>query len=458
HAFQAFSFIGLIASLVSLPSHLNSSNIGLCAFLIWAGLISLIQFVNAIVWEQSVENVAAVWCDLSTKLLIGASAGIPAAALCAMRRVYYGFSSKSAVPSRGAKIGDYVICISLPVLAMVIHILVQPRRFDILEQVGCNLATLLFLEPLPLFLGLWTFGFSVSVIRRVFADRLEQSRLTSRTLRLAAFALLVTILTDAIAIFTIYFSFKQGIHPLSELEGQRNFSRVDQFTTWRDDKAWSAKIELIRWFYPLIAIVFFGMFSKTSDNQTLPSFMDKRRPALKKIRLTTIFDRNGPQSPRNTTVISSIASPTSSQPSKYNFHVSPASSHHGCASPSPTFIDLPPPSLSRASAISQTSHVTHPSAYSFTTIESAELYCGRIYVTEDGTEYTRPATPPPFQGHSIVYPETSTSIIEVARPSSPTRVGFHRSLSPATSVSVLAPGDKSGAKGMITVEVRREEL
>lgn len=71
----------------------------------WAGFASLIQFIDSVVWNGTMENVAPVWCDISelqtrslrlfadpgvlaTKFIIGAGIGIPAASLCINRRLY----------------------------------------------------------------------------------------------------------------------------------------------------------------------------------------------------------------------------------------------------------------------------------------------------------------------------------------------------------------------------------
>ena len=112
--FPVFAFLGFIVALIPFPWHLQAWNAGTCVYMIWAGLASLIQFVNSIIWKGNTEDVAPVWCDIgkpftthhdiisfsfildrhvsssyeATKFVIGAGVGIPASSLCINRRLY----------------------------------------------------------------------------------------------------------------------------------------------------------------------------------------------------------------------------------------------------------------------------------------------------------------------------------------------------------------------------------
>lgn len=80
--FSVFSFLGLILVMIPLPWHLQGTslgfvncscskadgllawNIGTCAYMLWTAIGSLNVFVNSIVWNDSLRNVAPAWCDL----------------------------------------------------------------------------------------------------------------------------------------------------------------------------------------------------------------------------------------------------------------------------------------------------------------------------------------------------------------------------------------------------------
>ena len=40
-------------------------NIGACSFAIWIAVESFTTSINSILWYNSVENIAPVWCDIS---------------------------------------------------------------------------------------------------------------------------------------------------------------------------------------------------------------------------------------------------------------------------------------------------------------------------------------------------------------------------------------------------------
>jgi pheromone a factor receptor len=82
HVFSAFSFITLILVLVPLPWHLEGMqcvpflvqhaddpstawNMGTVIYMGWTSVSLLIYFINSVVWDGNIDNVAPVWCDIS---------------------------------------------------------------------------------------------------------------------------------------------------------------------------------------------------------------------------------------------------------------------------------------------------------------------------------------------------------------------------------------------------------
>lgn len=104
--FPIFAFLGFILALIPLPWHFEAWNSATCYYMIWASLACLNKFVNAVVWANNALDPAPVWCDIcqyqilsleicnayfgiiATRIIIGASVGIPAASLCINRRLY----------------------------------------------------------------------------------------------------------------------------------------------------------------------------------------------------------------------------------------------------------------------------------------------------------------------------------------------------------------------------------
>ncbi|KAJ8589294.1 fungal pheromone STE3G-protein-coupled receptor, partial [Rhizopogon salebrosus TDB-379] len=87
-AFPVLSFLGACLLLIPLPWHFQAFNSGTCLYMIWTALGLLNLSINSIVWRSTAINYAPVWCDISSRLIIGVAVAIPAASLCINRRLY----------------------------------------------------------------------------------------------------------------------------------------------------------------------------------------------------------------------------------------------------------------------------------------------------------------------------------------------------------------------------------
>ena len=95
--------------------------------MVWTGLACLNQFINSIVWNNNAINWAPVWCDISSKFIVGTAVAIPAASLCINRRLYIMASVKSATPTvtkaekRRQIMVDLAIGLGLPIMEMILR-------------------------------------------------------------------------------------------------------------------------------------------------------------------------------------------------------------------------------------------------------------------------------------------------------------------------------------------------
>lgn len=62
--YPVIAFIGFVLALIPLPWHLQSWNSGTCYYMVWTALACLNEFVNAVVWSNTVIDLAPVWCDI----------------------------------------------------------------------------------------------------------------------------------------------------------------------------------------------------------------------------------------------------------------------------------------------------------------------------------------------------------------------------------------------------------
>ncbi|EPQ55600.1 STE3-like pheromone receptor, partial [Gloeophyllum trabeum ATCC 11539] len=282
--FPVFSFLGFILALTPLSWHLQAWNAGTCLYMLWAGLGSLNMFVNAVVWDGRIDNIAPVWCDISTKFFIGAGVGIPAASLCIVRRLYLLSSIRSVNMTKQDKkravIADLAIGLGIPLLIMILRELffVSCHRFDILQDIGCQPATyntlpayfLLFMWP-PL-LGCISFVYAALSLRNFFIRRIQFSQFAtsaqamnaSRYLRLMLLACCEICCTIPIGIYSIYIDNKGvPIAPwVSWSDTHYNFSRVGQVPAliWMNDPSYYTSVQLSRWIFPVCCIIFFALF------------------------------------------------------------------------------------------------------------------------------------------------------------------------------------------------------
>ncbi|KAK1227874.1 a-factor receptor [Marasmius sp. AFHP31] len=279
--FPIFAFITFILALIPLPWHLQQWNAGTCLFMFWTSIVCLIHFVNALIWHGNVRNVAPVWCDISSQIIIASNAGLAAATVCISRRLYMitalrGFYSSKA-ERRRALGKDLSICIGIPLLVCVLHLIVQPYRFDILEDVGCYPATYNTLLAYvlhymwPIAMGLISFIYGCLALRLFHIRRAEISRLMagdkdsaaltiSRYFRLMILALIHVICTIPTGVFAIFHGATQ-MNPYGSYI-RRDWTKVRTILgeEWRADQMWYGMVEINRWMPIFCGVVFFLLF------------------------------------------------------------------------------------------------------------------------------------------------------------------------------------------------------
>ncbi|KAJ7613315.1 fungal pheromone STE3G-protein-coupled receptor, partial [Mycena polygramma] len=205
-------------------------------------------------------DVTPAWCEISIRIMMGASVGLPAASLCINRRLYHIASVRAVVVThaekRRAVLIDSLICGLFPLLYIALQYIVQGHRYDLPVH---------RLLPRPL----------KPCVRslRAFASLLSaHAALTpSRYLRLSALALTDLLLTAPLAAFTI--ALNATVTPISPwlswADTHFDFDRVVQIPrlAWAGAPdghaakgASGIAIELTRWASPACALIFVGFF------------------------------------------------------------------------------------------------------------------------------------------------------------------------------------------------------
>ncbi|EIW83380.1 STE3-domain-containing protein, partial [Coniophora puteana RWD-64-598 SS2] len=113
---------------------------GSVLYIVWTGVMCIVVAVNAIVWNNNVDfdNIGLVWCDITSRLIIGGAVAIPAATLCINRRLHQiltlQYQRDHVVRNT---LVDICIGLGIPGLTVVLYYVVQQYRSGIVEDVGC---------------------------------------------------------------------------------------------------------------------------------------------------------------------------------------------------------------------------------------------------------------------------------------------------------------------------------
>jgi len=279
--FSAFSFIAFVLVTIPLPWHLEAWNTGTCLYMFWAGIGSFNWFINSVIWNKHVKNVAPIWCDISTRIIIAQSIGIPVASLCINRRLYKIASVKTVTVTKTAKrraiVMDLAIGLGLPLLELPLAYVTQGHRFNIYEQAGCFPYThntplaFAFVWTWPLIIGLVSAVYCILTLRAFSKRRSRFKELlaannnlnSNRYFRLMALAGVDLSCTIPMSAYAIAQNISGHIQPWRSWEDTHlHFSRVGLYPAlfWRNDRHVRDSIELSRWSTVVCAFIFFALF------------------------------------------------------------------------------------------------------------------------------------------------------------------------------------------------------
>ncbi|EDR00818.1 STE3-like pheromone receptor [Laccaria bicolor S238N-H82] len=281
-AFPIFAFIAFVLVLIPLPWHFQAWNSGTCLFMIWTAVGCLNLFINSIVWRNNAIDWAPIWCDISSRIIVGLAVAIPAASLCINRRLYKIASCRTVTITRAHKrravMVDLAIGLGLPALQMALQFIVQGHRYDIWEGVGCYPTTvntpaaypLSFLWPIVI--GLISAFYCILTLRAFMLRRAQFAQFVSSTtsltmnryFRLMSLATLELIFNLPINTYGLYLNItSRPIYPWKSWSDiHYDWFTIDTFPSilWRSNSTLSVTLEFSRWSVVFCALLFFGFF------------------------------------------------------------------------------------------------------------------------------------------------------------------------------------------------------
>ncbi|KAI0061262.1 fungal pheromone STE3G-protein-coupled receptor, partial [Artomyces pyxidatus] len=276
-AFSACSFIGFIVSIVPFYWHARGTNVGTCLFMFWSSLGCLNLFIDSCIWKGNTMDVAPVWCDISTRVLIAQNIGIPASILCITRRLYMltDVSGGTSIDKRREAFIDLGIGLGLPILEIGMYYIVQGHRYNIFEDVGCRpiiintVVAFGLVYTWPLVISAVSVAYGLCAIYRFTRHSRELRALLSvdktnkgRNIRLILIAGADIFGSIPISIYNIYCDSTYISPWVSWRYLHSDFSQVEQIpaSVWKANSDMYAGIEETQWVTVACAFVFFTLF------------------------------------------------------------------------------------------------------------------------------------------------------------------------------------------------------
>ncbi|KAJ7195170.1 GPCR fungal pheromone mating factor, partial [Mycena pura] len=251
----------------------------------WLFVSCLSAGVNAIIWAGNTD-VIAVWCDIVTKLKIGANTALPSCCLCLGLQLY-AIAGSLKTPKRGGGgvAMDLSLCWGLPILTMALHYIVQGHRFDVIEDFGCrptiyiSLLSLLLVD-LPavvvsllalIYCGLALFYFSRRrlIFTSIFKNTASDSALsTSRYLRLMSMTMVLGTWNATMTSIGVFVTYSDGLRPwTSWSDVHSNFSRIQFYSLDQLSNGLLVYTYLLWAAVPISSLLFFAFFSFGEDSK-----------------------------------------------------------------------------------------------------------------------------------------------------------------------------------------------
>ncbi|KAF8239214.1 fungal pheromone STE3G-protein-coupled receptor [Tricholoma matsutake] len=284
--FPPIAFIAACSVLFVIPWHWRAGNVATLSIAFWLFITNVIYGVDAVIWGNNVRIVVPVWCDITTKFLIGANVALPAASLCvcihleqvaSIRRVQSTFSDK-----RRRQIIELIVCFGLPTLIMALHYIVQGHRFDIIEEYGCRPTTYfsvlaIFIQYIPpLVLSAASMVYSALALRHFmlrrisFAAHLQNSNsalTTSRYLRLMLMAVVQMLWSAIVTSYTLWFTtISIPIRSWTNwADVHSDWLRIDLYSTLFTPPIVIETYYILWWTIPASTIIFVGFFAFGRD-------------------------------------------------------------------------------------------------------------------------------------------------------------------------------------------------
>ncbi|KAF9261046.1 fungal pheromone STE3G-protein-coupled receptor [Marasmius fiardii PR-910] len=286
--FPPISFLAAAAVLIPLPAQWRVRNVAMLSLIAWLFMLNVILGVDAVVWADNVDIVIPVWCDITTKLQVGANIALPAAFLCICIHLEQISSTRVArctsADRKRRQLFEVLMCVLLPLVYMGLHFIVQGHRFDIIQGHGCRSTTYFSIPSIflisipPLLLLLFSLVYGGLALRHFTAKRVNfasyttQPTLTpSQFLRLVTMSILQMFWTIGVSIYVLWFNVMVApLKPWTTWDKVHlNWLRIDLYAESSIPPAVLRAFYVIWWIIPVSTAIFVLFFAFGEESREI---------------------------------------------------------------------------------------------------------------------------------------------------------------------------------------------
>ncbi|KAH7338565.1 STE-3-like pheromone receptor [Rhizoctonia solani] len=275
------SFICTVLVLIPLPWHWRARNIPTLSLIFWLTVVNFPRGINAIICAGDKLAYVLVWCDITTKLTMGASYAYASAAVCICRNLAHVCSPYYTIPNaaqrRTQTIFEICMCIVWPVIGMALHYVVQGNRFFVMEDFGCQPSIYVSIPAVfivylpPIVCGLATIVYSAISLRWLVHRRTQfqvalpsrpYGMTTERHLRLVALSITLMLSVTSMTVFVFVTNLTQaGLRPWISWDFvHEDWYHINQISkSIPPQSLWDHY--LVGWYtVPFTSVIFFAFF------------------------------------------------------------------------------------------------------------------------------------------------------------------------------------------------------
>ncbi|KAG0694467.1 pheromone A receptor-domain-containing protein [Suillus ampliporus] len=309
------SFISAVLVLFPLPWYFRARNIAAMSIGIWLFVVNMVNAIDALQWAGAYQVPSLLWCDITSALTTAVNVSIPAACLCIcihLERMASFCQTSTSLAKRRRILLECLMCFGVPVVYAALHIIVQPRRFDVYANFGCRSAiypttvTLFLVWIPPLALSLLTLIFCGITWRHFLLRGVQFSRtrasssLTSGAyIRLVSMAVSEVICTIAATVVAMAFNLSSGLAPWADFT--QDLTEVLSFSSAATPTSTTAML-ITEWAVVVAQSLFFiGLFVLGGEGrsrlhealqivQRALTFCERRSTCITELKGTSIIE------------------------------------------------------------------------------------------------------------------------------------------------------------------------